>query len=104
MQKGGQENADHSRMDEKERFMTIQQQASEMVFQLPENKVRQVIEYIKMLNLDIGKAEARKAENKSTYRPTGKKLAYRKAGVLAGGLRFISEDFDEPLEEFKEYM
>ncbi|NJN73137.1 MAG: DUF2281 domain-containing protein [Limnothrix sp. RL_2_0] len=39
----------------------------------------------------------------SSEAPTSEPKKYRQAGILAGKI-WMSDDFDEPLEEMKEYM
>ncbi|GAB5465366.1 MAG: hypothetical protein Kapaf2KO_08020 [Candidatus Kapaibacteriales bacterium] len=53
------------------------------------------------------KIKLRKAldkELKPVNEIVSKKKKYRKAGTLKGKLKFMSNDFDKPLEDFKEYM
>lgn len=58
---------------------------------LPENLKKQVSDFVAFL-----KEKAKKTSEK-------KKIKERKAGSLKGKIK-MSDDFDEPLEEFKEYM
>ena len=89
--------------------MTLQQQASEMVLGLPNHKASKVIEFVKMLDRvsspsDI-KIEAATSQGSGvSYTPTGRKLGYRNADVFRNGFISISDDFDEPLVEMKDYM
>lgn len=58
---------------------------------LPQNLIDNLVSYAKFL--------------KSEYKPLvpDKDGKYRRAGLLKGRI-FISDDFDEPLEDFKEYI
>ena len=58
------------------------------VTNLPDEYVAMVVSYIQVLQC------------KAADKPVKK----RKLGILSDRFEYISEDFDEPLEEFKEYM
>lgn len=56
--------------------------------QLPEDKLSQVVQFVSTLR------------NASPKKPASK----RKIGALKGTLIYMAPDFDEPLEDFKDYM
>ncbi len=60
--------------------MTLQEQAIEVVKSLPEDKLSELLHFAKILGV-----------------PSGQKI--RKAGRLKGKI-WVSDDFDEPMEEF----
>lgn len=60
---------------------------------VPESMFSELIEFIKFLKF--------KANNNSAETQEAKPI--RKPGALKGKI-FMSDDFDEPLEDFKEYM
>ena len=62
---------------------------AEAVMDLSENSANEVLDFIEFL----------KAKEKRE-----KKKKERKANLLAGGLVFMSDDFDETPDDFKEYM
>ena len=55
---------------------------------LPDEYVAMVVSYIQFLQFQVN---------------TGSKKE-RKLGILSDRFEFISDDFDAPLEEFREYM
>lgn len=62
---------------------------------LPEDSIMEVVQYIRAIKL-----KSRHAENDN---PLSKQPVIREAGKYRGQV-FLSDDFDEPLEDFKEYM
>lgn len=60
---------------------------AEAVMDLSENSANEVLDFIEFL----------KAKEKREKKE-------RKANLLAGGLVFMSDDFDETPDDFKEYM
>jgi hypothetical protein len=73
--------------------MTIKEQIAEQLETLNETELEQIAEYLKFLKF--------RAALKG--KQTGNQPQNRIAG-LHEGLVWMSEDFDEPLEDFKEYM
>ena len=67
--------------------MSIDQVVKEATH-LPDEYVAMVVSYIQFLQFQVN-AESKKE---------------RKLGVLSDRFEFISDDFDAPLEEFREYM
>lgn len=56
---------------------------------LPEETLNEILNYVLFL--------------KSKNNKTNEEKTYRKAGILKGKIK-MSDDFDDPLEEFEEYM
>lgn len=66
----------------------------EMIEELPEDEYAELKEWI----VHKGEGEKSKNEGKSENKK------YRKAGWAKGALKYMSDDFDEPLDDMKEYM
>lgn len=86
--------------------MTIQPAILEKLESLPESLQLKVLQYIDSLieNREQYMAKGHPAANPPT--PTEKETArkkYRVAGTMKGMI-IMSDDFDEPLEDLKDYM
>lgn len=58
---------------------------------LPQAGYDELVEYVEFLTFKFGKPE-NKSEN------------VRNIGGLKGSLRYMADDFDAPVDDFKEYM
>jgi mRNA-degrading endonuclease RelE of RelBE toxin-antitoxin system len=77
-------------------MMMISSQVMEQLEQLPESLQSQVLDYVKSLQ------QAHIEETKTTLELPIKK---RRSGILKGTFVLpLPEDFDQPLEDFQEYM
>lgn len=75
--------------------MTIDTEILQTITQMPESLKQEVLHYAKYLieNYSESKAEEKQLQKK------------RRAGILKGTFVLpLPDDFDEPLEDFKEYM
>lgn len=74
--------------------MTLQQRAINIMEHLPDEKLAQVIQFAEFLSANT---------NASTEQNKGEEGYIRKPGILKQKLE-MADDFDAPLECFKEYM
>jgi hypothetical protein len=65
--------------------------------QLPEEKLTEIYDYVEFI---LHKTQSRLKEREIPGSGTSK----RKFGCGKGIFTYVSEDFDEPLPEFKDYM
>jgi hypothetical protein len=73
--------------------MDMSEQALLLKFhQLPANLQKEVLDFIAFL--------LQQQENKVS----GEKRAARKAGTMKGLITYMAEDFNAPIEDFKDYM
>ena len=63
---------------------------------LPKNLQKQVEDFIQSLVV--------KNQLKEVKSPEQKPIVQRKAGTMKGLVLYMADDFDEPLEDFKDYM
>ncbi|MCX4316599.1 MAG: DUF2281 domain-containing protein [Lachnospiraceae bacterium] len=77
--------------------MTLQQQAANVIEQLPDEKILQVIQFARFLSTgsDFKTSTEQRIADEDGY--------IRKPGILKRNM-IMSEDFDEIPECFKEYM
>ncbi len=61
---------------------------------LPKNLQKQVEDFIQSLLIDNPLSKDKKQEP----------IVHRKAGTMKGLVLYMADDFDEPLEDFNEYM
>lgn len=78
--------------------MTLQQKAIHVIERLPEDKVRQVIQFAEFLSFDMG------TQTQSVHGNVVNEDGYiRKPGILKRKM-VMADDFDETPDCFKEYM
>lgn len=76
--------------------MTLLQQATTVIGRLPEEKIKQVIQYAEFLSFE--------SKPRKTLYPDANEEGYiRKPGILKRKM-IMAEDFDETPECFKEYI
>jgi hypothetical protein len=81
----------------------------EIINKLPANKQKEVEDFVALLITDVEPAIAGalnsnlKADFKANDEPEQPK-SKREFGSLKGFVKYIADDFDAPLEEFKDYM
>ena len=66
---------------------------------MSDEALMEVVRFMRFIKID----SLRKIEASLLPSLNEKKITYRKAGKRRGQIR-ITDDFDEPLEDFKEYM
>ncbi len=77
--------------------MTIEAEILEIVSQMPESLKQELLHYAKYLLQNYSKIE----DNQINV----EKLKKRRSGILQGTFVLpFPDDFDEPLEDFKDYM
>lgn len=76
----------------------------ELINKLPSDKQKEVEDFIGSL---LAKADSNSPKNFKTdfdESSTGKPKFKREFGSLKGVVTYMADDFDAPLEEFKDYM
>lgn len=66
---------------------------------LPKNLQKQVEVFIQSLMVDNQLKETTQSKNNKQ-----EPIVHRKAGTMKGLVLYMADDFDEPLEDFNEYM
>ena len=65
-------------------------------------RLNRIIEEVKSLSADDRRRLYERLEQDEELSTT--KTAVRRAGTLKGTVKYMSTDFDAPLDDFKEYM
>ncbi len=77
--------------------MTIETEILEMVSRMPESVKQEILHYAKYLFENYSQTEPEQAD---VEQPKKKRGGF---GILKGKI-WMADDFDEPLEDLKEYM
>ncbi|HEU4508858.1 MAG TPA: DUF2281 domain-containing protein [Pyrinomonadaceae bacterium] len=65
------------------------------------SRLNRIIEEVKLLTPDDRRRLFERLENDEEF---SSKAPVRRAGTLKGTVKYMAPDFDEPLDDFREYM